>query len=160
NKFPGFPRQGWVKWGDGRAENLRSAFLPVVALSLTEIAQFTRLLRSDMISTLQEDYVLSARAKGMPVWHILLRHALRPSSFSLITLAGVALGRLIGGTVIMESIFRLPGMGTWIIDAVSIKEFRIVQAGVLVIAVSYVVINTIVDLSYAYLDPRIRRAKD
>ena len=159
--FPEFPRTGFQRIsGDaGLTENLRSAFLPAFTLALTEIAVFTRLLRGDMIATLQEDYILAARAKGMPVWRVLWRDALRPSSFSLITLAGVSLGRLIGGTVIVETIFGIPGMGRLVVDqGVVLGDFTVVQGGVLVIAVFYVLINLLVDMSYLYLDPRIRRA--
>jgi peptide/nickel transport system permease protein len=159
--FPVFPRQGFVRLtsGEGLLENLRSAFLPALTLALTEAAIFLRLLRSDLIETLKEDYILSARAKGMPTWRILYFDALRPSSFSLITVAGVALGRAIGGTVIVETIFNLPGMGTLVVDSIRAHDFRIVQICVLIIAVFYVLINTVVDLSYLYLDPRIRRGR-
>lgn len=157
--FPSFPRQGFVRLtsGDGIRENLRSAFLPALTLALMEFAVFMRLLRSDLISTLQEDFILAARAKGMPTWRILAGDALRPSSFSMVTVAGVVFGRLIGGTVIVETMFNLPGMGRMIVDAIYAKDFRLVQGGVLVIALMYVLLNIVVDLSYAYLDPRIRR---
>jgi peptide/nickel transport system permease protein len=160
-RWPEFPRQGFVRVtsDEGIWTNLRHAFLPALTLALTEAAVFMRLLRSDLISTLQDDFILSAKAKGMPTWRIMVRDALRPSSFSLITVAGVALGRLIGGTVIVETIFNLPGMGTMIVDAIGANDFRVVQAGVLVIAVFYVMINAIIDISYAYLDPRIRRGR-
>jgi peptide/nickel transport system permease protein len=159
--WPEFPRQGFVRLTseEGLGSNLRSAFLPALTLALTEAAVFYRLLRSDLISTLQDDFILSAKAKGMPTWRIMLRDALRPSSFSLITVSGVALGRLIGGTVIVETIFNLPGMGTMIVDAIGAHDFRVVQAGVLVIAVFYVMVNAVIDISYAYLDPRIRRGR-
>ena len=158
--FPTFKRTGFVRItsGDGIRENMRSAFLPALTISLTEIAVFTRLLRSDLISTLKEDFILSAKAKGMPPWRILWREALRPSSFSLITLAGVAAGRAIGGTVIVESIFGIQGVGRLIVnDGVMPGDYPIVQGGVLMIAVFYVLINLAVDVSYLYLDPRIRR---
>ena len=135
--WPEFPRQGFdrITSGKGLAANLRTAFLPALTLALTEVAVFSRLLRSDMMTTLQEDYVLSARAKGMPTHRVLVRDALRPSSFSLITLAGVSLGRLLGGTVIVETIFNLPGMGRLIVqDGVIPKDFTVVQGSVLVIA--------------------------
>jgi peptide/nickel transport system permease protein len=159
-RFPTFPRRGFVRITSdaGIGANLRSAFLPALTLALTELAVFTRLLRTDMITTLQEDFILAARAKGMPIGHILWRDALRPSSFSLITLAGVSLGRLIGGTVIVETIFGIPGVGRLVVQqGVILGDITILQGGVLVIAVFYVTINLIVDLSYAYLDPRIRR---
>jgi peptide/nickel transport system permease protein len=158
--FPELPRTGFsrITGSDGLGANLRSAFLPALTLALTELAVFTRLLRTDMLATLQEDYMLAAKAKGVPVRRLLWHHALRPSSFSLVTLAGVSLGRLIGGTVIVETVFGIPGMGRLIVQLGVIPgDYTIVQAGVLVIAVFYVVINLAVDLSYAYLDPRIRR---
>jgi peptide/nickel transport system permease protein len=158
--FPEFPRTGFSRLTDDRglAQNLRTAFLPAFTLALTEIAVFTRLLRTDMIATLQEDYILAAKAKGMPLWRVLWGDALRPSSFSLITLAGVSLGRLIGGTVIVETVFGIPGMGRLVVtNGVVLGDYPIVQGGVLVIAVFYVMINLLVDMSYLYLDPRIRR---
>lgn len=95
----------------------------------------------------------------MPTGHILLREALRPSSFSLVTLAGVSLGRLIGGTVIVEQVFSLPGLGKTIVDAATKADYKLVQGGVLVIAVGYVIINLGVDVLYGVLDPRIRRGR-
>jgi peptide/nickel transport system permease protein len=111
------------------------------------------------MATLQDDYILAARAKGMPTGHILFREALRPSSFSLITLAGVSLGRLIGGTVIVETLFSLPGVGRTVVEGARNSDYTIVQGGVLVIAVAYVLINLFVDILYMYLDPRIRRGR-
>ncbi|WP_027930159.1 ABC transporter permease [Amycolatopsis thermoflava] len=158
--LPSFPRQGFARIGTaGIGDNLRSVFLPVLTLALVESAQLTRLLRNDMATTLQEDFVLAARAKGMPVRHILVKEALRPSSFSLITVAGISFGRLLGGTVIVETIFRLPGMGTLIVDAVAKKEYLVLQAAVLLIATLYVVVNALVDLAYLALDPRTRHGR-
>jgi len=153
-----FPLGQWARpTAKGWATNLRFAFLPALTLALQEAAVFTRLLRSDMIATLQEDYILAARAKGMPTWHILAREALRPSSFSLITLSGLSVGRLIGGTIIVEQVFSLPGMGSVVINAAQKNDYPLVQGGVLVIAVVYIAVNLFVDLMYGYLDPRIRR---
>jgi peptide/nickel transport system permease protein len=112
-----------------------------------------------MIDTLGEDYILAARAKGMPVRRILVRDALRPSLFSLVTIMSVTLGRLIGGSAIVEIIFNLPGMGRLIIDSIAVKDYPIVQASVLIIAVVYVLSSAFVDVAYAYLDPRIRRGR-
>ena len=161
NKFPAFPRIGFSRLtgDDGLAENLRSAILPAVALAATEIAVFMRLLRTDMIATLQEDFVLSAKAKGMPTWRVLTRDALRPSSFSLITLAGVTMGRLIGGTVIIETIFGIQGIGKIVVDGIIVKNYPVVQGGVLTIATIYVLLNMAVDISYLFLDPRVRRGR-
>jgi peptide/nickel transport system permease protein len=156
--FSVFPVTGWVPLTEDLGENLRHAFLPALSLALGELAVYTQLLRADMVTTLEEDYVLAARAKGMSTWNILLRQALRPSSFSLITLAGVNLGRLIGGTVIIEQLFGLPGIGRLVIQAIPSQDMPIIQGAVLLLAVAYVLINTLVDVSYAYLDPRVRRA--
>lgn len=157
--FPSFPRQGFVRITaeEGVWENLRHSFLPALTLAMIEAAIFMRLLRGDLLETLREDFILSARAKGMPTWRILLYDALRPSSFSLVTIAGVAFGRAIGGTVIVETIFNLPGMGTLIVNAISSRDYVVVQACVLVLAVFYVAVNAMVDVSYAFIDPRIRR---
>lgn len=159
--LPELPRQGFSRLTDdaGLVENLRTALLPALTLALIEGAVFMRVLRADLVATLQEDYILAARAKGMSTAHILVRDALRPSSFSLVTVAGVTLGRLLGGTVIVETIFRLPGMGTMLVQAIQVRNFPVVQASVLVLALLYVLVNTAVDVSYAYLDPRIRRGR-
>lgn len=158
--MPAFPRQGFVRISDGGLrENLKTVTLPVITLALTETAVFVRLLRSDLIETLGEDYILSARAKGMPIRRILVRDALRPSLFSLVTIMSVTLGRLIGGSAIVEIIFNLPGMGRLIIDSIAVKDYPIVQASVLIIAVVYVLSSALVDVAYVYLDPRVRRGR-
>ncbi|USX45110.1 ABC transporter permease [Dietzia kunjamensis] len=155
--LPEFPRQGYAPLAEGLGENLRSIMLPALTLALMEVAIFTRVLRTDMISTLQQDFVLSSRAKGMPTGHVLVKEALRPSTVSIITLAGISLGRLIGGTVVVERLFNLPGMGSMIVDAVQNDNLPVVLGGVIVIAVFYVVVNMTVDVTYALIDPRIRR---
>jgi peptide/nickel transport system permease protein len=158
--WPIFPLGQWARpTEEGWITNLHHAFLPALTLALAEAAVFTRLLRSDMMSTLQEDYILAARAKGMPTGHILVREALRPSSFSLITLAGISVGRLIGGTIIVEQVFTLPGLGSVVITAAQKHDYTVVQGAVLLIALIYIVVNLFVDLFYAYLDPRIRRGR-
>ena len=139
------------------ARTCEHAFLPALTLGLAEFAIYTQLLRGDMAATLQEDFVLSARARGLPSRHILLREALRPSSFSLITLAGVNLGRLIGGTVIIEKLFGLGGVGTLVTQAIPQKDFPVLQGSVLILAVAYLLINTFVDVGYNFIDPRVRR---
>lgn len=153
-----FPRAEWSRLSEGIGRNLYHAFLPAVTIALVEAATFTRILRNDLITTLQEDYILAAKAKGMSPMHVLISDALRPSSFSLITLLGISLGRLIGSTVIVEYLFALPGMGSLVIGAADTGDYTMVQGTVLVIAVIYVLVNTVVDLSYGFLDPRTRRA--
>ncbi|MCU1374006.1 MAG: ABC-type transporter, integral rane subunit, partial [Actinomycetia bacterium] len=138
----------------GLVDHLRSLALPAISLALAEAAVLSQVLRNDMISTLKEDYILSARAKGMPTRNILLRQALRPSSISLLTLAALNAGRLLGGAVIVEVLFGLPGLGKMIVDAIATNEIIKVQAGVLVIATIYVVLNAVTDVLYGFLDPR------
>jgi peptide/nickel transport system permease protein len=152
-----FPATGWTNLTDDPVENLRSAFMPALSLALVNVAVFTRLLRSDMIATLQEDHVLLARAKGLPTWHILTRHALRPSSFSLVTVSALTVGNLLGGAVIVEQLFALPGIGRLLFDAIFRRDLMVVQGVVLVITAGFVVINGLVDILYSVLDPRIRQ---
>jgi peptide/nickel transport system permease protein len=154
-----FPVAGWSEVGDeGLSANLQGAILPAVAIALTEIASFHRLLRTDLVGTLREDFVQAARAKGMSPSYVMVRHALRPSSFSLITLVGINLGRLIGGTVIVESLFSLPGLGQLAVLSIISRDVVMVQGTVVFIAVVYVVINTLVDIGYGWIDPRVRKA--
>lgn len=158
-QFGLFPRAQWVRLTVDPVGNLVHAALPVLTLALTPLPTFLRVLRADLITTLSEDYIFAARAKGMPGRHILMRDALRPSSFSLLTLAGLSLGHLIGGTVIVETLFSLPGMGNLIVQTAQQQDVKVVQAAVLVIAVIYVLLNTAVDLSLGFLDPRLRRGR-
>ena len=109
-----------------------------------------------MIATLKEDFILMARSKGLPVSHVLFRHALRPSSFTLITILGIQIGHLIGGALIVEIIFALPGIGRLFVSSIFARDFYMVQGCVLFIAVAYVIINFVVDVLYSVLDPRIR----
>ncbi len=158
NQLDVLPPQGWTRltewdWWD----HLQRLIMPVIALALTEIAVFQRLLRADMMATLQNDFVLTARAKGMSPAHILFRHALRPSSFSLVTLAGVSTGRLIGGAVIIEVLFTIPGVGRKMVDSILGNDLVMLQGMVIVVVVAYVLLNLLVEITYAVLDPRIRR---
>lgn len=155
-QFQVLPATGWTRISNDLYGNLKTAILPAVALSLSQLAIYTRLVRADMITTLQENFVLSARAKGLTNRFILFRHALRPSSLSLITVIGLNIGVLLGGTVVIEKIFALPGIGGLLIDSIGQRDYLVVQGVVLLIATSYVVINTVVDLVYAMVDPRIR----
>ena len=130
-----------------------------MSLAIGLAAVYIRLLRSDMIATLQEDFILMARSQGLSPMRILFRHALRPSSFSLITVVGINVGALIGGSVIMEIIFALPGIGTLMLQSIGRRDYLVVQGVVLIIATGYVVANFVVDILYSVLDPRIRHAR-
>ena len=152
------PASNWNRFSNGVVDNMKTAILPVLALALAQMAVFSRLVRSDMIATLQENYILSARAKGMSDRYILFRHALRPSSLSLMTIVGITFGALLGGTVVIETLFAIPGLGFSLINAINSRDILVVQGITVFIAVMFVIINTVVDLLYAVLDPRIRRS--
>lgn len=152
-----FPATGYTPLSEGLWANLQGFVLPAISIAMVEWVVLMRVLRSDMIATLREDFILLARAKGLPTWSILLRHALRPSCFSMITLLGIHVGNMIGGAVIIENLFALPGIGRLLLSSIFAQDFTLVQGCVLFIAVSYVGINFSVDLCYGLLDPRIRR---
>jgi peptide/nickel transport system permease protein len=153
-----FPVTGWTPIEEGLGENLRTALLPAFCVALIEVAAFQRILRADLGTTLREDYVEGARAKGMSARYVLWRHAFRPSSFSLLTVAGISLGRLIGGTIIVEAFFSLPGLGQLAAIAVNSRDIITVQGVVAFVAMAYVLLNTLVDVGYGMLDPRVRTA--
>jgi peptide/nickel transport system permease protein len=150
------PATGYVPFSEDPLGNLRCFVLPALTLALGEWPVLMRVLRSDMIATLQEDYIAMARAKGLKPSRILLVHALKPSSLTLVTVTGINIGRLMGGTVIVESIFALPGIGRLLLGSIYTRDLIILQGVVLCVAVGYVLINFIVDMLYAMLDPRIR----
>ena len=153
------PATGYTPLLQDPFANLRSFFLPALTVGLGEAAAYTRLLRSDMIATLQEDYIAMARAKGMPTWHILVRHALKPSSFTLLTVVGINIGRLLGGALIVEIIFGLPGIGRLLVESIYARDLIVVQGVVAFVAVAFVLVNFAVDLLYGVLDPRIRHGR-
>lgn len=155
-----FPRAEWVRLTSDKGlwEHVRHLVLPVVTIAIGEIAVFSRLLRDDLVRTLDSEFIASARTRGLSPRRVLVRHALRPSSFSFITLAGVNLGRLIGSTVIVESVFTLPGIGTLLTRSASQGDITVVQGVVIVVAALYVIVNAGVDVLYTWLDPRLRRA--
>ena len=153
------PATGYTPLLTDPLANLRSFFLPALTIGLGEAAAYTRLLRSDMIATLQEDYIAMARAKGLPTWHILTRHALKPSSFTLLTVLGINIGRLMGGALIVETIFALPGVGRLLVESIYARDLVVVQGVVAFVAVAFVLVNFAVDLLYAVLDPRIRHGR-
>lgn len=136
------------------------AFLPAaIALACTDFAIYLRLLRSDLIATLQEDYITMAKAKGLSSRRILWRHAFRPSSFTLLTSAGLNFGRLIGGTLIVEVIFTLPGIGLLMFQSLTNRDIATMLGGLVVIVTGFVLVLFLVDMLYGILDPRIRHAR-
>jgi peptide/nickel transport system permease protein len=152
-----FPAVGFVPIGGGLGSNIKSLTLPAATIGFALFCAYTRLLRADMVDQLStEDYIVTARAKGVKGWQILIRHALRNSMFGLITLIGLNLSTLIGGTVLVEQIFGLPGMGQQLLQAVGYRDVIVVQAIVSIIAIAVVASALVTDLLYAVLDPRIR----
>jgi peptide/nickel transport system permease protein len=153
------PVQGYVKPSEDLVEHVRRMALPTISLAVGQIAVYMRLLRSDMIATLQEDFITMAKSKGVSPGRVLWRHALRPSSLTLLTVAGLNVGTLIGGAVLIEVLFSLPGIGTLLFEAISARQYIALQSLVAIIAVGYVLVNFLVDVLYSVLDPRIRHAR-
>ena len=150
------PATGYVPFTEDPVANLRFMVLPALTLGLAEWPGIMRVLRSDMIAALQEDYIALAKAKGLKPSRILFVHALKPSSLTLVTITGINIGRLIGGAVIVESIFALPGIGRLLVGAIYTRDLIILQGVVLLVAAGFVIMNFVVDMLYALLDPRIR----
>jgi peptide/nickel transport system permease protein len=158
-KLDWLPATGFMPLSEGLWPNLRAFILPSLSIALVEWVPLMRVLRSDMIATLQEDFILVARAKGVPTRSILFKHALRPSSLTLVTLFGIQIGHLVGGAFITETIFALPGIARLFVHAIMARDYVMVQGCVLFITVAYVIVNFVVDMLYSVLDPRIRREK-
>ena len=151
------PATGYTHLSAGLAANLKGLLLPALAIALVEWVILMRVLRSDLIATLKEDFILLARCKGLPAWRILLVHALRPSLFTFITVLGMQAASLIGGAVIIETLFALPGIGRLLVSAIFAQDYPLIQGTVLLITLAYVLINFLVDICYGLLDPRVRR---
>ena len=158
-KIHAFPATGYTHLTANFAQNLRSLFLPSLTLALGSVAVYVRVLRADMVATFQEDFITMARAKGMPTWWILLRHAFRPSTFSLVTIGGLNVGTLIGGAFIVEYIFATPGLGFLTVNSILQNDYLVVQGTVLVVTVGFVGVNFVLDLLYPLLDPRVRHVR-
>ena len=129
--------------------------LPSIALGSIPMAIIARMTRSSMLEVLGEDYIRTARAKGLKEQAVMLRHALKNAFLPIITVIGLQLGLLLGGAILTETIFSWPGLGRLVVDRILYRDYPTVQGGVLVIALIFVVVNLLVDISYAYLDPRI-----
>jgi peptide/nickel transport system permease protein len=149
-----FPSYGWVPISTDVGQHFQHAALPILVLALSCSPIFLRVLRADLVSTLREDFVLAARAKGLPDTYIMMRHALRPASLSLFTLTGLIFGFLLGGSIIIETYFSLPGIGQVVSQSVGTKDLPIVQGVVVLVALVFLVINTLVDFGYRFLNPQ------
>jgi peptide/nickel transport system permease protein len=156
-KLGWFKATGYTPLSENPVEHLQTVVLPVITLAVGQVAVYMRLLRSDMIATLQQDFITMAKAKGLKNKRILFRHALRPSSLTLLTVAGLNVGTLIGGALIVEVVFQIPGMGLLLAESIATRQVVAFQSMVAIIAIFYVLVNFGVDILYSVLDPRIRK---
>ena len=160
-KFVFSIKLGWMPLtyvaDDPLGSRLFQMVLPALTIGLPVAAVYQRLLRTDLITTLQQDFILLARTKGLSKWRILFVHALRPSLFSFITVVGLNTGALISGSIVSETVFRIPGIGSTLVESVLRNDFPVVLAIVMIVASSFVIINLLVDFAYTLIDPRVRR---
>ena len=150
------PVQGYTPMSEGLWPWLRHLFLPSFALGLAYVALIARITRASMLEVLAEDYIRTASAKGVATLPMLLRHALKNAAVPIITVIGIGVALLISGVVITESVFNIPGIGRLVVDAISRRDYPIIQGVMIIFAAIYVLINLAIDISYSFLDPRIR----
>jgi peptide/nickel transport system permease protein len=150
------PVQGYARLADGPWPFLRHLILPATTLSVIYIALIARVTRASVLEALGEDYIRTARAKGLPEMRVLVRHALANAAVPIATVIGIGIAILIGGVVVTESVYAIPGLGRLTVDAVLARDFPTIQGVILFFSFIYVAINLLIDLSYVFLDPRIR----
>ncbi|HSH89723.1 MAG TPA: ABC transporter permease [Ramlibacter sp.] len=155
-KLGWLPVQGYRRLADGIGPWAYHLVLPSITLSIIYVALIARVTRASVLETLGEDYVRTARAKGLPEKKVLLRHALANAAVPIVTVIGIGIALLIGGVVVTESVYAIPGLGRLTVDAVLARDFPTIQGVILFFSVAYVLINLLVDLSYVFFDPRIR----
>ncbi|ABA81746.1 ABC transporter permease subunit [Rhodobacter sphaeroides] len=151
-----FPTGGYVPFSEDALGWARSMALPSLALAFTQMGVIARMTRSSMLEVMGQDYIRTARAKGMRRHTVVFKHALRNALVPVITVIGVMTGVLLGGAVVIESVFSLPGVGRLIIGAIQRRDFPIIQGGLLITASLFVFVNILVDLAYGWFDPRVR----
>ena len=154
--FGWLPPLGYEKLWDDPLDNLQQMVFPALALAFYEMAFIARVTRSSMMEILREDYMRTARSKGLAEWAVLFRHGLKNAFLPILTISGWQFGRLFGGTVIIETIFLVPGIGRILIESIFHRDYTMIQAIIVIIGVAIVTINLLVDLLYGWLDPRIR----
>ncbi len=155
--LPGVPALGYVPFTEDPLQNLQRMILPVFALSLPMVANLSRLVRSAMLDALGQDYIRTARAKGAGRRRVLYHHALRNALIPFVTSVGVSVGYLLGGAIVVEQVFAIPGLGRLVLGAVSERNYPLIQAAILVMTSSFVLVNFAVDLLYSVIDPRVSR---
>jgi len=151
-----FPLVNFPHIWEAPLKNLFSLFLPALVLAIPNAAVFTRMARSSSLETLQEDYIRTARSKGLSETRVLFKHLFKNALIPLVTLIGIRMGYLLGGSVIIEQVFSIPGLGRLGVQAIFQRDYPVFQSMVLIITTSFVIVNLIVDVLYAYIDPRIR----
>jgi peptide/nickel transport system permease protein len=154
------PSGGYVDFGDGLWQHMRYMILPSIALGFSAAGLLARLVRSTMLDTLNQEYVRTAYAKGLRERHVVLRHALRNAMIPAMTVIGIMLANMLGGAVVIETVFNIPGMGRLLVQSVTRRDFPIVQAAVLVVATIEVLVMLLIDIAYVFIDPRIRYGDD
>lgn len=153
------PAGGFPGWSNGIGPALGALALPAIALALPQAAILSRVARSALIETMDEDYIRTARAKGLPRRHVLWRHALRNAIIPVLTIIGLQFAFLLAGTIIIENVFTLPGMGRLVFQAITQRDLIVVQGVVMVLVATIIIVNFIVDIAYAIADPRTRLAR-
>jgi peptide/nickel transport system permease protein len=153
---PDLQMLGYVPFSEDPLGNLARLVLPAFALALPILANLARLLRSAMLDALNQDYIRTARAKGVPETSVLFKHALRNALIPFVTSAGIMTGYLLGGAIVVEQVFAIPGLGRLILGAIAERNYPLVQATILVVTFTFVLVNFTVDMLYALIDPRVR----
>jgi peptide/nickel transport system permease protein len=154
--FTWVPPMEFSSFIDDPIASVGQMLAPALLMSLAMSAGIMRMTRTMMLEVMREDYIRTARAKGLGYWTVVIRHALKNAMIPVITIIGMQMTLLVGGTVIMESIFSIPGMGRYLVAAISFRDYPVIQGVNLIICTTIIILNLLVDLTYGYLDPRIR----
>ena len=155
-RIPLLPVQGYVPIAYGFGPFIRHLILPAVSLGIINAAIIARITRTTMLEVLNQDYIRAARAKGLSVQRVLIRHALKNAAVPIVTVIGISFALLISGVVVTETVFNIPGLGRLTVDAILRRDYPVIQGVILVFSATYVIVNLLVDLSYGLFDPRIK----
>jgi peptide/nickel transport system permease protein len=151
-----FPVQGYVHFSDGFWPWLQRLILPSITLGFAYIALISRMTRTAVLDVLSEDYIRTAKAKGVAPRQVLFRHALKNAGVPIVTTIGIGVAVLIGGAIITETVFNIPGVGRLVVDAIQKRDYPVIQGVTLLLSAVYVLVNLLIDLSYTLIDPRVR----
>ena len=154
------PSGGYVPFNEDPVAHFKAMLLPAFALGFSAAGLLARLVRSSMLDVLREDYVRTAFAKGLPEQLVIVRHALRNTLIPALTVIGISIGALLGGAVVTETVFTIPGMGRLVVQSIARRDYPVIQGAIIAIAMTYVFVNLIVDVLYVYIDPRVRLGGD